>query len=160
MLEGRVEKVILKGANEYSDGYITNTTLEALSGYQEFEGLYIMEQPILAPDNQKETYASGFKGSSRNYRLSLKLASRYQPYPTSALNVREYIVDNSGNKFIDVLNCRYHWVQNTGTHLYELVPTTEASYTTKNLSINIEPTFEQNAGLVRTTLNCESTGYI
>lgn len=152
MRYGEVEQIILKGANAYSDGYITNTTLEALSGYQEFEGLFISKQPQLISDSDIEVYPSGYRSSVGDYSMLINIESLWQDYPTSSFDIRDYMVDNSGNSLKDVLKCKYHWIQNTGTHKYELIPTGEADYTTKNLSVGIKPQYEQTSSKIRVLL--------
>ena len=152
---GRIEQITLKGADTDGGEYVTDTILSGYSSYKEFEGLYIAKQPVPFSDSETTTYPNGYTSSARDYAMQIDLESRWEGYPSSSFDIRSYLIDNSGNLLTDVLKCKYHWIQNTGSYFYELVPTTEVNYATKNLSVGIKSQFEQTSSMVR----CLITAY-
>ena len=150
----------MKGANEYQSGYLTNTELSALSGYKEFHGLYISERPILIPDEEGEELPNGFISSAKNFRLQIKIEMLYQEHNSTAYDAINYQIDNYGNKFNEIIKCRYHWIKSDNSNVYRLVPSSEVDYTLKNLNVKINITNEQISPFYKASILAITTGYI
>lgn len=141
------EYVILKGVNNKYSRYATDATLEAeynadpaLNTYYEYKGLFFQPEHQLVSEGENITYASGFKTTNNKHRTKILLQSFPITYPSSAINYEDFFNDSSDNNIYDVINSKYLWIQNDHTAnssdtRFHLVPTSEASYLTKNRDV-------------------------
>ena len=155
------EYVILKGVNNKYSRYATDATLEAeynvdpsLNTYYEYKGLFFKPEHQLVSEGENTTFASGFKTSNNKHRVQILLRSYPITYPSSSINYEDFWNDSDGNNLYDVINSKYLWIQNDHTangsdSRFNLVPTSEASYLTKNRDIalvSINPVAETGGG--------------
>lgn len=133
------EYVILKGTDAFYSGYPTNTTIEADGGYVEYTGLFFDLERGFSFEGDNLTFSSGFKTNNNKVRRQFTIRSFPITYPESAISFEDFI--NDGTSVInEVLAKKYLYIQNddtrnnSDTRLW-LVPTSEASYTTKNLNV-------------------------
>ena len=138
------EKVILKGVNaKPTQTYPTDAQIEALSGYQEYYGFFFeVNLGALTNEGDNTTFASGFKSSNDKHRVKLTIRTEPITYPDSAISFEDFFNDSSGNNIYDVINCKYLYIQNDAannpnTTRLNLVPSSEASYATKNRAVTL-----------------------
>lgn len=129
-----IDEVIIRGANVDFDGYPTTAELEALSGYKFFDGFYLSRKPETKSNTETQRFPSGRSSSQSNFFKSYTFNTLWQSI--SLYNSDSILIDNSSNKFKELLNCKYHWVQRkSGAFWY--VPSSVADYLTKHAPIGI-----------------------
>lgn len=133
------EYVILKGVGAYYGEFPTDTTLEADANYKEYVGLNMKPERQFDGEDTNVLFDNGFTKSANKIKIAIVCRTDLFTYPKTEIDYENYFNDSDGNNLYDVLKQQFLYIQNNhtlGTRLH-LVPSTEASRTTKNRNVSL-----------------------